>query len=163
MVTRDFARLAALCTIRWMTHGYPVSAPVCHGVIESPLVWMGRSSPARRDDTAINGLFPYLREMADFSDLPGRRILGLPASREAGRHLQREEMDPENRKYPQNPLFSEGWGRFRHIAGTNWRWVQSVANSSQPEIPWYQGILQENVRTKRRALRWIARQIREFC
>jgi hypothetical protein len=32
------SRVAALCTIRWMTHGCPDSAPVCHmNVIGSPL------------------------------------------------------------------------------------------------------------------------------
>jgi hypothetical protein len=29
-VAREFSRDATLCTIRWMTHGCPASAPVCH-------------------------------------------------------------------------------------------------------------------------------------
>src|ERR1700757_2726910 len=58
-ITRDFARLTALCTIRWMTHECPAFAPGCQcGFIESPLVWIGRTSPLVRDDTAINEASP---------------------------------------------------------------------------------------------------------
>jgi hypothetical protein len=32
-----------------------------------------------------------------------------------------------------------------------WRWKQSATNSSQPGIPWYQGILQGNARAEHRA------------
>jgi hypothetical protein len=54
-ITRDFARLTALCTIRWMTHECPASAPVCQcGFIESPLVLDWQDIPARSHGTAIN-------------------------------------------------------------------------------------------------------------
>src|SRR5581483_958589 len=53
-VACEFARVAALCTIGWMTHGCPASAPVCHmNVIGSPLSWAG-AYPTHPDGTAMN-------------------------------------------------------------------------------------------------------------
>jgi hypothetical protein len=42
-------------------------------------------------------------------------------------------------------------GAERTARKTKWRWMQSVANSSRPRIPWYQGIVQGNARIESRA------------